>query len=85
MLHRINWVFAAPRKSLILLRSPACRESVQDVGNQDAASLSARRTFLFHKVTHSGGGEFQKRQQIMDLDGLVEAVRKMFSAPFEVR
>jgi hypothetical protein len=76
VLHRINAFFDSVRKSLISLMSIACRESVQAVGNRDAASVSSRRRPVLHKVTHSSGGEFQKNRQIMDLHRLVEADRR---------
>jgi hypothetical protein len=79
-LHCINALFGSARKSLISLRSSPCRESVQAVANRDTASVSTRRGAVLHKVTHSDGGEFQKPHQIMDLEALVEVMRRHFVA-----
>jgi hypothetical protein len=80
LLHRINAFFGTARKSLISLKSSSCRESVQAVANRDAASVSTRRGVVLHKVTHSDSGEFQKPHQIMDLQALVEVMRRHFVA-----
>jgi hypothetical protein len=79
-LQRIKTFFGDIRKSLISLKSRACRESEQDGEKQDVASLSASPRAVFHKVTHSDSGEFQKQFQIMDLRGLVEVMRRVEAA-----
>jgi hypothetical protein len=72
VLRRIISKFRCARKSLISLNSFACRESGQDVGKQDAASVSAPSGVFLHKVTHSSGGKSQKRRRIMNLERVVE-------------
>jgi hypothetical protein len=62
LLRRVISKFGAAAKLLISLGSFACRESGQDVGKQDAASVWGLRGRLLHKVTHNSGGKSQKRR-----------------------
>jgi hypothetical protein len=73
VLRRIMPKFGSLAKLLISLTSSACRESGQDVGKQDAASLSTAPGGVLHKVTHNSGGKSQKLRGIMNLERVVEA------------
>jgi hypothetical protein len=72
-------------KLLISLTSFGCRESGQDVGKQDAASVWGLPGWLLHKVTHNSGGKSQKRRGIMNLERVFEARRQAPAAPSPLR